>query len=62
MTVNEALMRARLALPYVKEGKRSMGKDFGYLNPIIELAECFEVLDAEGKKGNLPREWNRIGG
>jgi hypothetical protein len=59
MTPDQALYRARNALTFIRAGKSSMGKDNGYLNPVMVLADCFEVLDGYARKGTLPKEWNR---
>lgn len=57
MTPDQALDRAQYALTFIRAGKRSMGKENGYKNPVNELAECFELLDREAKRGNLPQQW-----
>lgn len=59
MTPDQALARARYALTFVRDGKSSMGEDNGYRNPVMELADCFSVLDGDARKGRLPKEWNR---
>jgi len=57
-TVDEALAQARLALRFIRDGKRSMGKDYGYRNPILVLADAFAILDRDlGLAMPLPRDW-----
>jgi hypothetical protein len=57
-SVDEALARARLALGFIEAGKRSMGQEYGYLNPVLHLAEAFAVLDERLSIGlPPPREW-----